>query len=112
VHADIHVLVCCSNVLQEAPDRHRCAIRWLSHRQSVVITIHCLWPDSCEFPNLILIAFLIISVQILQLWSSRILKHGGNSASTQCLISIAVVEEEKACEASHQEDDQRTLAEA
>jgi hypothetical protein len=78
----------------------------------VVITIHCLWPDSCEFPNLILIAFLIISVQILQLWSSLILKHGGNSASTRRLISITVVEEEKAREASRREDDQRTLAEA
>ena len=78
----------------------------------MVITIHCLWPNSCEFPNLILIAFLIISVQIPQLWSSRIPKHGGNSTSTRRLISIAVVEEEKAREASRWEDDQRTLAEA
>jgi hypothetical protein len=59
-----------------------------------------------------LIAFLIISVQIPQLWSSRILKHGGNSASTWRLISIAAIEEEKDRQASQWAEDQRTLAEA
>jgi hypothetical protein len=78
----------------------------------VVITIHCLWPNSREFPNTFLVVLLIISVQIPQLWSSRILKQGGNSVSTRRLISIAVIEEEKAREASRREEDQRTLAEA
>jgi hypothetical protein len=113
LHALIFLfLVYCSDVLRQAPNRHQCAIRWLPHRRSVVITIHCLWPNSCEYLNLILIAFLIISVQIPQLWSSRILKHGGNSASMRRLISIAAIKEEEDRQASQWVEDQRTLAEA
>jgi hypothetical protein len=44
--------------------------------------------------------------------SSRILKHGGNSASTRRLISIAAIEEEKDHQASQWVEDQRMLAEA
>jgi hypothetical protein len=51
-------------------------------------------------------------VQILQLWSSHILKHGGNSTSTRHLISIAAIKEEKDRQASQRAEDQRTLAEA
>ena len=113
LHALIFLfLVYCSDILREAPYRHRRAIRWFSHRRSVVITVHCLRPDSCEFLNISLVIFLILNMQIPQLWSSRILRQGGTSVSTRRLISIAALEEEKDREASRRAEDQRALAEA
>jgi len=78
----------------------------------VAVTVYCLRSSSRESPAYFLVLFLIINLQIPQLWTSCILKHGGTSASTRRLISIAVIEEEKAREASQRAEDQRTLAEA
>jgi hypothetical protein len=78
----------------------------------MVVIVYCLRSSSREFSTSFLVIFLIMNMQIPQLWSSRILKQGGTSVSTRRLILIAALEEEKDREASRRAEDQRTLAEA